>query len=71
MAIKIKELRELGVGELATKRRELKEEAFNLRVQRESGQIENTARICRVRRDVAMIETVLTEKRSVAEQAAS
>lgn len=71
MAIKIKELRELGVGELATKRRELKEEAFNLRVQRESGQIENTARICRVRRDVAMIETVLTEKRSVAGQAAS
>ncbi len=71
MAIKIKELRELGVGELATKRRELREEAFNLRVQRESGQIENTARIRRVRRDVAMIETVLTEKRTVAEQSAS
>ena len=71
MAIKIKELRELGVGELATKRRELKEEAFNLRVQRESGQIENTARIRRVRRDVAMIETVLTEKRKVAEKSAS
>ncbi len=71
MATKIKELRELGVGELATKRRELREEAFNLRVQRESGQIENTARIRRVRRDVAMIETVLTEKRSVAEQSAS
>ena len=71
MALKIKELRELGVGELATKRRELKEEAFNLRVQRESGQIENTASIRRVRRDVAMIETVLTEKRKVAEQSAS
>ncbi len=71
MATKIKDLRELGVGELATKRRELKEEAFNLRVQRESGQIENTARIHRVRRDVAKIETVLTEKRKIAEQSAS
>ena len=70
MATKIKDLRELGVGELATKRRELKEEAFNLRVQRESGQIENTARIRRVRRDVAMIETVLTEKKKLAEQSA-
>lgn len=71
MATNIKELRELGVGELATKRRELKEEAFNLRVQRESGQIENTASIRRVRRDVARIETVLTDKRNNAEQSAS
>ena len=70
MATKIKDLRELGVGGLATKRRELKEEAFNLRVQRERGQIENTARIRRVRRDVAMIETVLTEKKKLAEQSA-
>jgi len=71
MATITKELRELGVGELATKRRELKEEAFNLRVQGESGQIENTARIRKVRRDVARIETVLTEKRNLAGQADS
>ena len=63
MAEKTKELREMSVDELATQRRELKEEALNLRVQQESGQLENPARLREVRRIVARIETVLTEKR--------
>ncbi len=63
MATNVKELRELSVDELAIRRRELKEEALNLRVQQESGQIENPARIRQVRREVARIETILTEKR--------
>jgi len=63
MATNVKELRELSVDELGTRRRELKEEALNLRVQQESGQIENPARIRQVRREVARIETILTEKR--------
>ncbi|MDF1754932.1 MAG: 50S ribosomal protein L29 [Verrucomicrobiales bacterium] len=62
MASKIKELRELSVDELATRRRDLKEELLNLRVQKESGQIENPARIKTARRDIARIETLLTEK---------
>lgn len=62
MASKIKELRELSADELATRRRDLKEELLNLRVQKESGQIENPARIRSARRDIARIETLLTEK---------
>lgn len=63
MAKNTSELRELSVDELATRRRELKEEALNLRVQKESGQLENPSRLRDIRREVARIETVLTEKR--------
>jgi len=70
MSKKMKELRECSVDELATQRRELKEESLNLRVQKESGQLENPARIREVRREVAQIETILTEKRKEAAQAA-
>ena len=41
MANIVTELRELSNGELATRRRDLKEESLNLRVQRELGQLEN------------------------------
>ena len=40
----------------------LKKEAFNLRFQQATGQLENTARMRAVRRDVARIQTVLTAK---------
>jgi large subunit ribosomal protein L29 len=60
----IKELRELSVDELATRRRELKEEALMLRVQKEAGQLENPSRIRQARREVAKIETLLTQKRN-------
>ena len=40
----------------------LKKEAFNLRFQQATGQLENTARMRAVRRDVARIKTVLTAK---------
>jgi large subunit ribosomal protein L29 len=40
----------------------LKKEAFNLRFQRSSGQLENTARVRSVRRDIARIETSLRQK---------
>ena len=41
----------------------LRKEAFNLRFQRATGQLENTARVGQVRRDIARIKTILTEKR--------
>ncbi len=41
----------------------LKKEQFNLRFQRATGQLENTARFRQVRRDIARINTVLTAKR--------
>ncbi len=44
----------------------LKKEAFNLRFQQATGQLENTARIRQVRRDVARINTVLNQKAAAA-----
>jgi large subunit ribosomal protein L29 len=46
--------------ELAT----LKKEQFNLRFQRASGQLENTARVRQVRRDIARLQTIAAEKSS-------
>ena len=46
-------------GELET----LGKEIFNLRFQRASGQLENTARVRQVRRDIARIKTILGERR--------
>jgi large subunit ribosomal protein L29 len=58
--MKIKELRELSIDELGAKRRELRHEMLNLRIQQQSGQLENPSRIKILRRDVARIETILT-----------
>lgn len=63
MSKSTKELRELSVDELAMRRRELKEESLMLRVQKEAGQLENPSRIRQARREVAKIETLLTQKR--------
>ena len=62
-APKIKELREQTNEELATRRRDLKHELLNLRLQQESGQLENPARIRLVRREIAMIETLYSERK--------
>ena len=48
---------------------DLRKEAFNLRVQRASGQVENTTRMRQVRREIARIKTVLTEKTRAAASA--
>ena len=52
--------------ELKTMLLALKKEAFNLRFQRASGQLENTARMRAVRRDVARIKTIVAERRRAA-----
>ena len=41
---------------------ELKKEQFNLRFQKATGQLEKTSRVREVRRDIARIETILSEK---------
>lgn len=63
MVMKIKELKEMTNEELATQRRDLKHETINLRVQQQSGQLENPARIRTVRRTVARIESILSSRR--------
>lgn len=62
--MKIKELRESSVEELSTRRRELKQEALNLRIQQSTGggQLENPARLTHIRREIARIETIITER---------
>jgi len=57
-----KELRELSEDELGAKARELRVELFNLKVKKSTGQLEDTARLAGLRRDVARVETVLRER---------
>ncbi len=61
--MKLEELKEKTAAELADERRDLKVEMMNLRVQKASGQLENPARIKIVRKTIARIETLLSEKR--------
>ncbi|MCE0506774.1 50S ribosomal protein L29 [Roseivivax sp. GX 12232] len=63
------ELRDKTPDELRDQLVQLKKEAFNLRFQQATGQIENTARMKLVRRDVARIKTVLNEKAAAAASA--
>lgn len=60
--MKTKEIRELTRDELATRKRELREESFHLRIQQQSGQLEKPSQLRAIRREIARIETVLTEK---------
>jgi len=52
-----------SVDELGEQLVKLKKEQFNLRFQRANGQLENTGRVRSLRKDIARIETVLTEQR--------
>ncbi len=64
--MKIKELRELTVDELAARRGELKQEIVNLRIQAQVGQLENPSRLRIIRREIARIETLLSARRHAA-----
>ena len=46
---------------------DLRKEAFNLRFQKASGQLENTARMREVRRDIARVKTALTARQNVSQ----
>ena len=60
--MKIKEIRELSKDELATRKRDLRQEFFHLRLQQQSGQLEKPSQLRAIRREVARVETVLTQK---------
>lgn len=57
------ELRELSFNELITKSRELRDEFFNAKLKKATGQLENTAKLKSLRRDIARVETLLRERR--------
>jgi large subunit ribosomal protein L29 len=60
--MKMKELNELAMDELLTKRRDLRQESLHLRLQQQSGQLEQPSRLRLLRRDLARIETELTHR---------
>ena len=66
--MKMKELSELVMDELLTKRRDLRQESLHLRLQQQSGQLEQPSRLCLLRRDLARIETELSRRTLKAER---
>jgi large subunit ribosomal protein L29 len=60
--MKMKELSELAMDELLTKRRDLRQESLHLRLQQQSGQLEQPSRLRLLRRDLARIETELLHR---------
>ncbi|MBT3915537.1 MAG: 50S ribosomal protein L29 [Rhodospirillaceae bacterium] len=61
--MKAEDVRTKTVDELNDQLNDLSKEAFNLRFQAASGQLENTARVREVRRDLARVKTILNEKK--------
>lgn len=59
--MKAKDLRGLTVEELREKEKELSQESFNLRFQKATGQLGNTAMITKTKRDLARVKTILRE----------
>ncbi len=66
--MKMKELTELVMDELLTKRRDLRQESLHLRLQQQSGQLEQPSRLRLLRRAIARIETVLSKRGKKAER---
>ncbi len=60
--MKAEDIRQKTDDELAGQLIDLRKEAFNLRFQRASGQLENTGRVREVRRDIARIKTILNQR---------
>jgi large subunit ribosomal protein L29 len=61
--MKTSELKDLTMPELTAKSRDLRQEIFNLRLQQASSQLEKPARLKTLRRDVARLETRITQLR--------
>jgi large subunit ribosomal protein L29 len=60
--MKPSDIGELTIEEMDSKEYELMEELLNLRFQKETGQLSNTARISAIRKDIARIKTVRNQK---------
>ena len=67
--MKAGDLRTMTPDQLNDELMKLKKERFNLRFQRATGQLENTARVRQVRRDIARIMTVARHKRGATQKA--
>ena len=61
------EIRNMDASGLETQLKELRDEQFNLRFQHSTGQLENTARMKQVRREIARVKTIMKQKHEAAE----
>ena len=68
--MKINEIRDLSREELTARKHRLREESFHLRIQQQSGQLEKPSELRVIRREIARLETMLTEKSSATTAAA-
>ena len=59
-----KEIRELSPAEITTKIRETREQLLQLKLRKQTGQVEKTHELRTLRKDIARLETVLTEKKA-------
>ena len=64
--MKMSELKDMTISELAAKSRDVRQEIFNLRLQQASSQLEKPARLRLLRRNVARIETRISQLRNKA-----
>ena len=64
--MKMSEIKDLTPAELTTRSRDLRQEIFNLRLQQASSQLEKPARLKNLRRDIARLETRITQLRQKA-----
>ncbi|MEP6709240.1 MAG: 50S ribosomal protein L29 [Verrucomicrobiota bacterium] len=62
--MKFKEIAEMSTDELLTKKRDLRQESLHLRLQQQSGQLEQPSRLKLLRRDVARVETALARRQA-------
>ena len=60
--MKVREIRDLSEAELRQKELDLTAELFNLKFQHATGQLENTQRLPQVRKDLARVKTLLSQK---------
>jgi large subunit ribosomal protein L29 len=60
--MKPRELRDLSAEELAAKEKQFREEEFKLRFKHATGQLEKTARLRLLRREIARVKTIMREK---------
>ena len=60
--MKASELRKINADELKVKAVDLKQELFNIRFQLHTGRLENSSRISSIRKQIAQVNTIITEK---------
>jgi large subunit ribosomal protein L29 len=65
-----KEIRDLSPAEISTKLREIRDQLLQLKMRKQTGQVEKTHELRTLRKDIARLETVLTEKKAKTPKAA-